>query len=99
MKRTALLINVSRGSLVDSDALAAALRDGVIWGAGLDVVEGEPNVGKDHPLVLEPRCVVLPHVGSATFETRQAMAMLAVRNAIAGVLGEKMPAELDLKGR
>ncbi|EJC97537.1 uncharacterized protein FOMMEDRAFT_162930, partial [Fomitiporia mediterranea MF3/22] len=83
----------------DSDALAEALREDRIWGAGLDVVEGEPNIGIDHPLVKEPRCVVLPHIGSATFETRRAMATLAARNVIAGVRGEAMPTELDLSGR
>lgn len=55
MKKTAILVNPSRGTLVDSDALAKALREGWIWAAGLDVVEGEPNVGKDHVLVKEPR--------------------------------------------
>lgn len=55
MKRTSVLVNTSRGSLVDSDALAQALREGWIWGAGLDVVEGEPGVPSDHPLVKEPR--------------------------------------------
>ena len=62
MKRTSVLVNASRGTLVDSDALAKALKEGWIWGAGLDVVEGEPNVPIDHPLVKEPRSVlVLPH--------------------------------------
>jgi len=55
MKRTGVLVNTSRGSLVDSDALAKALREGWIWGAGLDVIEGEPEVPSDHPLVREPR--------------------------------------------
>lgn len=55
MKRTAVLINTSRGTVVDSDALVTALREGWIWGAGLDVVEGEPKVTADHPLVREPR--------------------------------------------
>ena len=55
MKKTSVLVNPSRGTLVDSDALAKALREGWIWAAGLDVVEGEPNVGKDHVLVNEPR--------------------------------------------
>ena len=55
MKRTSVLVNTSRGSLVDSDALATALREGWIWGAGLDVVEGEPDIAADHPLVNEPR--------------------------------------------
>lgn len=55
MKKSSVLVNASRGTLVDSDALAKALREGWIWGAGLDVVEGEPHVGIDHPLVKEPR--------------------------------------------
>ena len=55
MKPEAVLINTSRGTVVDSDALAKALREKWIWGAGLDVVEGEPNVGVDHPLVKETR--------------------------------------------
>lgn len=57
MKPTSVLINSSRGTLVDSDALAKALKEGWIWGAGLDVVEGEPNIHPDHPLVSEKRCV------------------------------------------
>jgi len=55
MKRTSILVNTSRGSLVDSDALALALHEGWIWGAALDVVEGEPKIAADHPLVREPR--------------------------------------------
>ncbi len=55
MKKTSVLVNTARGTLVDSDALAKALREQWIWGAGLDVVEGEPNVGLDHPLMKEPR--------------------------------------------
>lgn len=63
MKRTSVLVNTSRGSLVDSDALAKVLSEGLIWGAGLDVVEGEPQVTADHPLVKEPRCVLSDLVG------------------------------------
>lgn len=96
MKKTAVLVNTARGTLVDSDALARALREGCLWGAGIDVVEGEPNVGADHPLVKEPRCVVLPHIGSATTETRLGMATMAAKNLIAGVLGDTMPAELSI---
>ena len=55
MKKTAILVNVARGSLVDTDALISVLREGVIHGAGLDVIEGEPNVNLDHPLLHEPR--------------------------------------------
>ena len=55
MKKTAVLVNTARGTLVDSDALAKALHEGWLYGAGIDVVEGEPNVGLDHPLVKAPR--------------------------------------------
>ncbi len=55
MKKHSVLVNASRGTLVDSDALAKALKEGWIWGAGIDVVEGEPNITLDHPLVKEPR--------------------------------------------
>ncbi|KAH7098121.1 hypothetical protein BKA62DRAFT_714314 [Auriculariales sp. MPI-PUGE-AT-0066] len=96
MKPTAVLVNIARGTVVDSDALARALREGWIWGAGLDVVEGEPSVRKDHPLVREPRAVVLPHMGSATLETRIAMTKLAATNVVNGVLGLPMPAHVDL---
>ncbi|KAH7909883.1 D-isomer specific 2-hydroxyacid dehydrogenase [Hygrophoropsis aurantiaca] len=96
MKKTSVLINASRGTLVDSDALAKALHEGWIWGAGLDVVEGEPNISVDHPLVKEPRCVIVPHIASATLETRRAMATRAAQNLIAGLLGGQMPAQVDL---
>jgi len=92
MKKTSVLVNASRGTLVDSEALAKALREGWLWGAGLDVVEGEPNITTDHPLVGESRCVILPHIGSATLETRLGMATLAAKNLLAGVFGESMPA-------
>lgn len=94
MKKTAVLVNTARGTLVDSDALAKALREKWIWGAGVDVVEGEPNVGLDHPLVKEPRCVVLPHIASATIETRLGMATTAAKNLLGALFGEPMPAEV-----
>lgn len=55
MKRTAVLVNTARGDVVDVDSLARALREGWIWGAGVDVVSGEPHVGAEHVLVREPR--------------------------------------------
>lgn len=55
MKKTSVLVNTSRGTLVGSDALGKAVREGWIWGAGIDVVEGEPQITADHPLVREPR--------------------------------------------
>ncbi|KAF9563851.1 D-isomer specific 2-hydroxyacid dehydrogenase [Agrocybe pediades] len=96
MKRSAVLVNASRGSLVDSDALVKALREGWIWGAGLDVVKGEPRIAADHPLVKEPRCVILPHIGSATIETLLEMATLAINNALMAIFDKDMPASLDL---
>jgi glyoxylate reductase len=86
MKRSAYLINTSRGPVVDEAALAWALKNGIISGAALDVYEEEPNV---HPDLLTLENVVLtPHLGSATTETRTAMADLAVRNAIAVLTGQ-----------
>ncbi|KAH7332748.1 hypothetical protein B0J17DRAFT_677405 [Rhizoctonia solani] len=96
MKKDAILVNPGRGSVVDSEALANALKAGRIWGAGLDVVDGEPNVPADHVLVKEARAVVLPHIGSATVQTRLDMAQLAASNLIAGVRGEQMPSEAML---
>jgi phosphoglycerate dehydrogenase-like enzyme len=88
MKRTAYLINTTRGAVVDEAALVWALRERLIAGAGLDVFEREPEV---HPGLLELENVVMtPHLGSATRETRMAMAELAARNVIA-VLGGRPP--------
>lgn len=85
MKPTAYVVNTARGPIVDEAALVAALEDGVIAGAALDVFEHEPDV---HPGLLElDNVVVVPHLGSATVETRTAMAELAARNAIAVVGG------------
>ncbi|CEQ41191.1 SPOSA6832_02891 [Sporobolomyces salmonicolor] len=85
MKPTAYVINTARGPVVDSDALVAAVQAGQLAGAGLDVVDGEPNLGAEHPLVQEQRIVVLPHIGSATVETRSEMSRQAAVNCLAGV--------------
>ena len=86
MKRSAYLINTSRGPVVDEAALAWALKNRMISGAALDVYEDEPNV---HPeLLMLENVVLVPHVGSATTETRTAMADLAVRNTIAVLAGQ-----------
>jgi glyoxylate reductase len=86
MKPTAYLVNTSRGAVVDEAALVDALANGTIAGAGLDVYEREPEL---HPGLLElENVVLLPHLGSATVETRTAMAVLAVRNAIAVTHGQ-----------
>jgi glyoxylate reductase len=80
MKRSAVLVNTSRGGVVDDEALAWALDERLIAGAGLDVFEGEPRV---HPgLVGRDNVCLTPHLGSATRETRTAMAQLAVRNVV-----------------
>ncbi|GAA4399471.1 D-glycerate dehydrogenase [Fodinibacter luteus] len=86
MKRTAHLVNTSRGPVVDEAALVAALEAGEVAGAGLDVFEDEPRV---HPgLLARDDVVLLPHVGSATVETRTAMADLAVANVVAALGGD-----------
>ena len=91
MKSTATLVNVARGALVDHDALADALAAGRIRAAALDVTEPEP-IPPDHPLVAEPACLIVPHIGSASVSTRRAMADLAVANLVAGLAGEPLPA-------
>jgi glyoxylate reductase len=89
MKPGARLVNAARGPIVDEAALAEALGGGTLAAAALDVYEHEPEV---HPGLLELENVTLvPHLGSATVETRQAMAELAARNAIAAVRGEPLP--------
>jgi glyoxylate reductase len=89
MRPDAYLINTARGPVVDEAALAAALRDGTIAGAGLDVFEREPEV--DPGLLELDNVVVIPHLGSATVETRTAMAELAAANAVAVLAGREPP--------
>lgn len=90
MKPTAVVVNTSRGPVVDPDALTSALRDGEIFAAGLDVTEPEP-LPADHPLVSLPNCVVVPHIASASRVTRGKMAAIAAANLLAGVRGERLP--------
>lgn len=90
MRESAMLINTARGRIVDQSALAAALHSGSIAGAALDVTEPEP-LPADDPLLKAPNLIVLPHLGSATHRTREAMASLAVDNLLAGLEGRPLP--------
>ncbi len=94
MRPTGFLINTSRGDVVDTEALAAALQEGRIAGAGLDVTAPEP-ISADHPLLALSNVVLTPHIGSASHATRRRMAMLAVENAIAACKGEPMPSRVE----
>ena len=94
MKPTAILVNASRGPVVDTDALVDALRNGSILGAALDVTDPEP-LPADHPLLQIANCIVVPHTASATVQTRDRMAELAARNLLAGLRGERPPAPVN----
>lgn len=88
MKKSAVFVNVSRGGTVDEAALYEALVSGQIWAAGLDVFAQEP-VPLDHPLLSLPNVVALPHIGSATIQTRDEMARLAAANIVAVLSGKE----------
>jgi lactate dehydrogenase-like 2-hydroxyacid dehydrogenase len=89
MPAHSVLVNTSRGSLVDLQAVAVALREGRLGAVGLDVYEGEPEVPAE---ILEaPRAVLAPHVGSATVKARDAMARTVAANVIAFLDGEEPP--------
>jgi lactate dehydrogenase-like 2-hydroxyacid dehydrogenase len=90
MKPTAFLVNTARGPIVDAAALEHALREEWIAGAALDVTDPEP-LPADHPLLGASHLLVIPHLGSATHRTREAMADLAVDNLLAGLAGERLP--------
>jgi glyoxylate reductase len=89
MKRSAYLVNVSRGKVIVERDLIRALEEGVIAGAALDVFEDEP-IGADHPLARMNNVVLTPHLGSATVETRRRMAEVAVENLLRGLRGDPM---------
>lgn len=93
MKPTAVLVNTARGGVVDDEALAAALANGTIAAAGLDVFEGEPDVNQ--AITALPNVVCAPHIGSATLGTRHAMVLLAARNLLAALAGEAPPNRVD----
>ncbi len=90
MKRTAVLVNTSRGPVVDSDALYEALASGQISYAALDVTEPEP-LPAGHKLLTLPNCLVVPHIASASWATRTRMAVMAAENLLAGLRGERLP--------
>jgi len=89
MKPTAILINASRGPIVDEKALVQALQEGKIAGAGLDVYEREPEV--EATLIQMKTVVLTPHIASASRETRLRMATMAAENLVAGLTGKRPP--------
>ena len=89
MKPTAVLVNTSRGPVVDLKALYLALRDGWITAAALDVTEPEP-IPIDDPLLTLDNCVIVPHIASASVATRSGMSLLAAENLIKGLRGDKL---------
>jgi glyoxylate reductase len=90
MKNSALFINTARGAVHNEKDLIEAIQNKTIWGAGLDVTNPEP-MDKNNPLLNLPNVCVLPHIGSATVETRDQMALMAARNIIAALNNQKMP--------
>lgn len=95
MKKTAIFVNISRGGIVNQDHLYEALKNKQIAAVGLDVTTPEP-LPTNHPLLKMKNCVVLPHIGSATMETRSAMAELTAKNILAGLNGQPMPSPLNI---
>ena len=87
-RRSALLVNTARGQVVDQDALVAALSEGSIGGAALDVTDPEP-LPAGHPLYTFPNVVVTPHIGSASFATRAKMARMAAANIVEVLAGRE----------
>lgn len=94
MKPTAIFINTARGKMHNEKDLTEALLTGEIWGAGLDVTNPEP-MAKDNLLLNMPNVCVLPHIGSATVETRNKMAEMAAENLLAALAGKPMPQQLN----
>jgi len=95
MKRTSIFINTSRGGVVNQSDLYDALKSGLIAAAGLDVTTPEP-LPVDDPLLTLDNCVVLPHIGSATVETRTAMSLLTARNILSALSGKPLPCQLHI---
>ena len=93
MKPDSIFINTARGGIHNEKDLIQALEEKIIWGAGLDVTNPEP-MDEANPLLFMENVAVLPHIGSATEETRAAMAKIIVQNIVAGLKGEKLPHEV-----
>ncbi|MDD4972938.1 MAG: D-glycerate dehydrogenase [Bacteriovorax sp.] len=96
MKKNAVLVNTSRGEIIDQAALINALKENLIFAAGLDVTDPEP-LPKDNELFQLKNAIVLPHIGSATYEARRAMSVLAAKNIIAGLKGLPLEAWVNKK--
>lgn len=96
MKKTSIFVNTSRGGVHNEDDLIEAIKNETIWGAGLDVTNPEPLDPKSELLKL-PSVAVLPHIGSATVETRDSMIVLAVENIIAGLNNKPLPNLIEIK--
>ncbi len=94
MKPNAVLVNTSRGPVIDHPALAAALRSGQIFAAALDVTDPEP-IPMDDPLIGLENCLIVPHIASASRATRAKMAEMAAANLLAGVRGERLPTPVN----
>jgi len=94
MKSSAILVNTSRGPVVDTAALVTALVEGKIAAAALDVTDPEP-IPADHPLITMANCLIVPHIASASLATRARMAEMAAANLIAGITGEPLPTSVN----
>ncbi|KAK9759653.1 hypothetical protein K7432_017118, partial [Basidiobolus ranarum] len=90
MKRNVIFVNTARGGIVQQDDLVRALEEDLVGGVGLDVTTPEP-LPVDHPLFKCKKCVILPHIGSGTVETRSAMGCIAIDNLMAGLEGKELP--------
>ncbi|XP_076249948.1 glyoxylate reductase/hydroxypyruvate reductase-like isoform X2 [Rhynchophorus ferrugineus] len=95
MKKTGIIVNIGRGELIDQAALIKALKTGEIFAAGLDVMTPEP-LNTDSELLTLPNVVLTPHIGSATVDTRNAMAELTAKNILRGLAGEEMFTPIQL---
>ncbi|CAG8843650.1 11617_t:CDS:2, partial [Gigaspora margarita] len=95
MKKNVILVNTARGPIIQQDDLIRALSEGLLGSVGLDVTTPEP-LDPDHPLLKFSNVTVIPHLGSATLETRTTMGNLAVENVLAGVRGQPLPSPLEL---